>query len=80
MLRPKSIFRWIREGDVNSRFFHSVMNQRYIRNLILILNFEKGKLDHVADINEEIKNHFQEIFKESSFCKPTLRGVIQTLK
>lgn len=56
------------------------MNQRYIRNLILILNSEKGKLDHVEDINEEIKNHFQEIFKESSFCKPTLGGVIQTLK
>lgn len=72
MLREKYRVRWIREGDSNSKFFHSVMKMNFQRNGIVELNTNRGLLNKVYNIKLEIFNHLSHRFSESELHRPTL--------
>ncbi|KAI5415173.1 hypothetical protein KIW84_040576 [Lathyrus oleraceus] len=74
-LRQKARCNWIRLGDTNSKFFHSVMKGRFRRNNIASLITSRGRLEGVEDIKSEIFNHFKSRFTEPMENRPTLDGL-----
>ncbi|KAI5439123.1 hypothetical protein KIW84_024770 [Lathyrus oleraceus] len=74
-LRQKARCNWIRLGDTNSKFFHSVMKGRFRRNNIASLITSRGRLEGVEDIKSEIFNHFKSRFTEPMEDRPTLDGL-----
>lgn len=48
ILRQKSKCRWVHFGDVNSKYFHSIMKGRFKRNNIVILDSGHGLLSEVG--------------------------------
>ncbi|KAI5423367.1 hypothetical protein KIW84_046364 [Lathyrus oleraceus] len=74
-LRQKARCNWIRLGDSNSKFFHSVMKGRFRRNNIVSLVTSRGRLEGVEDIKSEIFNHFKSRFTEPMEDRPTLDGL-----
>lgn len=56
---------WIRQGDINSSFFHMVMNQRRKSNEIAGIQIGNDWVEEVADVKKGIRDFFQ-----SHFSKP----------
>lgn len=75
MLREKSRARWIREGDSNSEYFHSVMKRNFHRNDIVVLNSDRDLLSQVDDIKLEVFSHFHQRFLDPEVHMPMLLGV-----
>ncbi|KAI5436046.1 hypothetical protein KIW84_022476 [Lathyrus oleraceus] len=75
-LHQKARCNWIRLGDSNSKFFHSVMKGRFRRNNIVSLVTSRGRLEGVEEIKSEIFNHFKSRFTEPMEDRPTLDGLI----
>lgn len=46
-LSQTSRYRWLKEGDLNSKFFHSFMKARFCRNGILELNSSSNLIEYV---------------------------------
>ena len=63
-LRMKSKFIWAKEGDANSKLFHSLMNARKAKNSITKLESEDGRLvESEEDIVQEITSFFRNLYK-----------------
>ncbi|XP_030473888.2 uncharacterized protein LOC115691407 [Syzygium oleosum] len=65
--RQKSRIRWLKEGDLNTKFFHHFVNKRRLHNRILSVSTEDGSI--VTDpqaVRSHIVGHFQEILNGSS--------------
>lgn len=74
LLYQKSRSRWIREGDANSKYFHSLLNCRRRRSFLLM--DEDGILiEDVVEVKGIVKSHFEKCFDESNHDRPTLGGV-----
>ncbi|CAI8611002.1 unnamed protein product [Vicia faba] len=68
-LCQKAGFRWLKEDDSNSRFFHRFMKQRFRRNSILGINFTNGWIDNMVEVKSGFMNHFQHRFRESCLIR-----------
>lgn len=68
-LRKNSCYKQIKNGDSNSKFFYISIRSRIRRNNI------SGSLSKVDDIKNEVKNNFEELFKEHTTLRPLLEGV-----
>ncbi|XP_058776931.1 uncharacterized protein LOC131651277 [Vicia villosa] len=53
VLKQKARVRWIKEGDNNSKYFHSCLKSRSRRNNIVSLQTAQGTLEGVEDIKAE---------------------------
>ena len=72
-LRMKSKFIWAKEGDANSKLFHSLMNARKSKNVITRLELEDGRLiDSEEDIVREITSFFKSLYTTEGL---SFRGV-----
>lgn len=63
--------RWIREGDKNTRFFHTLASMRRRKNQIEKLVIEGVPITNPTDIKEEAVAYFQNAFKEEHKTRPT---------
>lgn len=80
LLKQKSRLRWIKEGDSNTKFFHSCLQDRRRKNQILSLQVEGRCVEQVGEVKMEVRRFFEEGFKEASFSRPVLGGIeFQTL-
>ncbi|CAK8543523.1 unnamed protein product [Lathyrus sativus] len=75
MLLQKSRLKWDNEGDMNNRFFHSVMKDRRKKNFIGSIQFENGLIKGVEEIKNEIFRFFVDYFSETDQCRPILDNV-----
>ena len=63
-LRMKSKFTWAREGDANTKLFHSLLNARKAKNVITKLELDDGSIvDSEDDIVREITSFFQKLYQ-----------------
>ncbi|XP_058757847.1 uncharacterized protein LOC131631081 [Vicia villosa] len=75
MLRLKSRQLWLKDGDKSTRFFHNSLKKRYRKNAILVLEGRDGRVEGVEEVKEEVKNHFENFFKEEDFFRAVPKGL-----
>lgn len=74
MIIQRSRMKWLNDGDVNNRFFHSVMKGRSRHNHIGPLYSKRGVLNSIKKVKREIFEHFGNKFKENESLRPILEG------
>ena len=56
----KTTFIWAKEGDANTKLFHSLMNARKVKNVITKLELEDGSfIDREEDVVREVQVSFR---------------------
>lgn len=71
----KSRARWIKEGDKNTKFFHTLATIRRKRNCITALPSNNGVITDPAGIHMEAVSFFKGIFKEDFPVRPEFNGL-----
>ncbi|CAN6679292.1 unnamed protein product [Malus baccata var. baccata] len=60
----RSRVKWLREGDLNTQFFHQSTLQRRRRNMILKLKADDGQwVEHPSRVRQIVEDHFHNLFK-----------------
>jgi len=60
LLHQRSRIKWLKEGNNNTRFFHSIVNRRRRINGVKGLLKEGVWIDDLKGVKEEIKNFFHQ--------------------
>jgi hypothetical protein len=75
LIFQRSRSKWLKEADMNSKFFHGCVNSRAKRNSILALKVGDLWIDKPIHIKEAVVNFFENHFSSSNVCRPNLDGV-----
>ncbi|XP_058776652.1 uncharacterized protein LOC131650972 [Vicia villosa] len=75
LIKQKSRCRWLKEGDKNSKFFHSYMKARFRRNNIVGLQAGDAVVSDVASVKQVAVEHFKERFQEPLPNRPVPDGI-----
>ncbi|XP_027077095.1 uncharacterized protein [Coffea arabica] len=68
--QQKSRIKWLKDGDRNSKYFHSVVVERQSRSLIHRIKSSDGKwLDSTSDIEGEAESYFKCLFTDESYAQ-----------
>nr|GEX40303.1 hypothetical protein [Tanacetum cinerariifolium] len=70
-LKQKAKYKWAKDGDENSRFFHGINNSRLNRSRLNGLNFLGSWVTEPSLIKEHIFHVFENKFKETYLSRPT---------
>lgn len=71
----KSRVMWLKEGDVNTGFFHACIKSKRRMNVILALKVENGWIEVVYEIIQVTVDHFSNQFREFYADRPQLDGI-----
>lgn len=72
MLLQKSRVGWDKEGNLNIKYFHSILKLRRRRNFIGSITTDKGEVEEVGMVKEEVRRHFEAKFVEVTSERPLL--------
>ena len=73
--RQKSRVKWLKEGDKNTKYFHTVANSHRRHNSIRHLSIN-GILSTDQDaIKAEISGFYRQLYIEDTTCRPSLDGL-----
>ncbi|CAJ2645440.1 uncharacterized protein LOC123896129 [Trifolium pratense] len=61
---------WLKEGDANSKYFHSVLASRRRRNAISVIQVDGVTLEGVIPIRQTVFSHFESHFKAPNVERP----------
>jgi hypothetical protein len=75
MLTQRSRQTWLREGDSNTRYFHSCITSRNRSNFISALRVGNDWIETPAAIRQETVNYFKRKFCSEDWERPNLDGV-----
>ncbi|XP_071718800.1 uncharacterized protein [Rutidosis leptorrhynchoides] len=71
MLKQKARVKWATDGDENSRFFHSIIEQRNNKNNIRGLHIDETWQEDPNLIKDEVQRHFKAFYEDhdkKGFC------------
>ncbi|KAH1197835.1 hypothetical protein GmHk_18G051524 [Glycine max] len=75
MLRQKDRVRWLKEGDINSNYFHRLINHRRRQNVIQGLFINGVWVHDPSSVKNAALHYFKSRFAEENTSRPTLDGV-----
>ncbi|XP_058752306.1 uncharacterized protein LOC131625459 [Vicia villosa] len=75
MIKQKARLKWIKEGDNNTKYFHSVLKTRTRKNTIVSIQSDQGRLEGVEEVKEGVKKFFEQRFKKQCTPRPRLQGL-----
>jgi hypothetical protein len=61
---------WLKDGDANSKYFHSVLSSRRRRNSIISLLVDGNLVEGVQPIRNAVLSHFREHFAARNASRP----------
>ncbi|CAJ2672096.1 unnamed protein product [Trifolium pratense] len=61
---------WLKDGDANSKYFHSVLASRHRRNAMSVIQVDGVTLEGVEPIRQAVFSHFESHFKASNVNRP----------
>ena len=74
--RQKVRTKWVKDGDVNSSYFHKVANGKRRKSWIKELELDRGRVVRNVDlISKEITNFYKELYTEEVMERPFLEGL-----
>ena len=74
--RQKSKALWAKEGDNNTRMFHSIVNGRKNRNLIKKLeSWERNIIEDDNGTEAKIIRYFSVPYSDGGFSRPLIEGL-----
>ncbi|CAK8570795.1 unnamed protein product [Lathyrus sativus] len=72
MIIQKARTSWVREGDLNTKYFHSLLKCRTRRNAITALKSGNIILDDVNSIKYAFKEYFANMFSKLGLPRPRM--------
>jgi hypothetical protein len=67
--------RWLKEGDANSKYFHSLLASRRRGNTISSVQVDGTTLEGVHHIRQAVFSHFANHFKASNMVRPGVENL-----
>ena len=67
---------WLKDGDVNSKYFHSVLSSRYRRNAIVSLMVNDSLVEGVQPIRQAVFSHFRDHLAASDMYRSGVDNLI----
>ncbi|PNX70836.1 cysteine-rich receptor-like protein kinase, partial [Trifolium pratense] len=67
---------WLKEGDANSKYFHSVLAGRRRRNAISVIQVGGNTLEGVSPIRQAMFTHFAEHFRKINVERPGVDNLL----
>jgi hypothetical protein len=75
-LFQRSRSKWLKEGDVNSKFFHGCVKARSKLNFISALRIDGGWIESPDQIKAAVSTYFENHVSSSPRIRPKLDGVV----
>ncbi|XP_057790861.1 uncharacterized protein LOC131007971 [Salvia miltiorrhiza] len=72
VLQQKAKLKWLKEGDINSGFFHRAIRGRRLKNDIGELFFDNTWISKPVEVKARVRNHFKNFFKRKERQMPDL--------
>ncbi|GAU14347.1 hypothetical protein TSUD_309070 [Trifolium subterraneum] len=66
---------WLREGDANSRYFHSVLASRRRQNALSVIMVDGVRVEGLQPIRQAVFNHFSSHFRAGNMDRPTMEDL-----
>ncbi len=73
--RQKSRVKWLKEGDKNTKYFHTVANSHRRHNSIRQLSINGVLSTNQNAIKVEISGFYRQLYIEDTTCRPFLDGL-----
>jgi len=67
--------RWLRDGDANTKFFHSVMSRRRRHNALASILVDDVVVEGVQPIRNAVFTHFANHFKAATVTRPSVSNL-----
>lgn len=68
--------KWLQLGDKNTKYFQTIVNNRYRRNLVGSVKMNSQVLEDPGEIKVAAVSYFSNNFKEEMRIRPSLGGIL----
>ncbi|KAL6566436.1 hypothetical protein OROGR_002051 [Orobanche gracilis] len=75
LMSQKSRLRWLKDGDSNSKYFHTVINRNRRVNAFTGIDVDGQWIEDPDWIKDNIRQFFEDKFRENYWNRPTLDGI-----